>query len=51
MDITKMSDVVAIKRFFELNCGRRVSLAEIQQLTQSDKAELGKLAKVELATV
>jgi hypothetical protein len=51
MDVTNMSNVVAIKRFFELNGGKKVNIIEIQQLTSADKQELGELARVELAKV
>ena len=51
MDVTNMSNAVAIKRYFELDGGKKVSISEVQQLTSEDKQELGELARVELAKV
>lgn len=37
----KVSKVIAIKRFFELDGGRKVGLDEFKQLTPEDREELG----------
>lgn len=44
-----MSNVVAIRKFFELDGGRQVKLDEMKPLTPADREELGKLAIEELA--
>lgn len=43
-----MSNVSAIKRFFELDGGRQVTMAEMKALTKEDREELGELARIEL---
>ena len=44
----KISKVIAIKRFFESNGGRKVGLEEFKQLTPEDRDELGPPAAKEL---
>lgn len=39
-----VSNVTNIKRFFESNGGRKVSMDEMKALTPEDRNELGKLA-------
>ena len=39
-----VSKVIAIKRFFESDGGRKVGLEEFKQLTPDDRDELGPLA-------
>lgn len=51
METVGMSDVIAIKRFFEADGGRKVEMSEMKALTVEDRAELGPLARVELATM
>ena len=45
----KMSDVVAIKRFFEKDGDRQVTMNEMRSLSKEERAELGELARKELA--
>jgi hypothetical protein len=44
----KISNVRAIKQFFEKDDGRTVTMAEMKELTVQDRIELGKLAAIEL---
>lgn len=44
----KLTRVAAIKRFFEAEGGRKVTMSELKNLTNDDKQELGNLAAVEL---
>ena len=39
-----VSNVTNIKRFFEANGGKKVSMEEMKALTPEDRNELGKLA-------
>jgi len=43
-----MSRIKAIKTFFEMDGGRKVSMAELKKLSSGDKDELGMLACIEL---
>lgn len=43
-----IANVTAIKRFFELDGGRKVSMDEMKALSTEDRAELGKLCLEEL---
>ncbi|GEM_PF-5334260 len=42
------NNAVAIKKFFEANGGRKVSLEELKSLTDAERKELGELAAIEL---
>ncbi len=44
----KVSSVIAIKRYFETDGGRNVTLQEIKDLPPEDRDELGPLAAKEL---
>lgn len=44
-----MSNVKAIKAFFEQDGGRKIDLRELKDLTSEDREELGELARQELA--
>lgn len=44
-----LANVTAIKKFFELDGGRKVGMDEMKALSTEDRAELGRLATVELA--
>jgi hypothetical protein len=39
----KISNVKAIKKFFEANDGRPVTMAEMRELSTAERAELGRL--------
>lgn len=43
-----MTDVAAIKRFFEADGARKVEMAEMKELSLDDRKELGRLARVAL---
>jgi hypothetical protein len=45
----EMSNVVAIRKFFELDGGRKCGLDEMKNLTPEDRKELGEAAIAELA--
>lgn len=44
-----MTPLRAIKTFFEQDGGRKLGIEELKQLTTEDKAELAKLAAMELS--
>ena len=44
----QLTNVVAIKRFFESNGGKKVTTAEIMQLSKDERETLGYLAREEL---
>lgn len=44
-----MSNVTAIKAFFEANNGRKVSMEEMKALSIEERQELGDLCRAELA--
>jgi hypothetical protein len=44
-DVNKTSNVEAIKTFFEADGGRKVTMAEFKELSQDERAELGRLCK------
>jgi hypothetical protein len=44
----KVTAIRAIKTYFELDGGKRVSMTEMKNLTNEDRVELGGLAAVEL---
>jgi len=45
----ELNNVQAIREYFALNGGREVTLQELKALTAEDRAELGELARIELA--
>jgi hypothetical protein len=45
-----MKSVEAIKKFFEAGSEKRITLAELKALNVDERAELAKLACVELGT-
>jgi len=48
MEKEKMKRIGAIKRFFEADGGRKLTVLELKKLTDDDKQELGELAAKEL---
>jgi len=44
----EMTNVRAIKTFFEMDGGRKVDMQELKDLTTADREELGRLAGIEL---
>lgn len=47
--MAEISNVAAIKMFFESNGGRKVEMSEMKALTAADREELGVLAREQLA--
>lgn len=48
MVVELTTTIVAIKRFFESDGGRKIEMKELQALSGEERQELGKLAAVEL---
>lgn len=46
--VQPLANVTAIKKFFELDGGRKVSMDEMKALSADERAELGKLCAEEL---
>lgn len=46
----EMTNVAAIRAFFEANGGRKVTMDEVKALSAEDRQELGDLARAALAS-